>query len=201
MSTLASDQKRCSKCSETKALDAFFRNRSRKDGLHPWCRLCCRADYLGRRPPGSKRYTYPSTRNELRPPPANKRCPTCGQLKPITEFRAYRAFPDGRTPRCGEGLRGFAREYWRRRREDPEFRERRRLANRRWYERRREARQAIGRERYDLLRTEVLRAYGSTCACCGKRLPSSWESTTRTGAATCTAAASASRAVRTSTCG
>ena len=171
MTTLAADQKRCSKCGATKALDAFFRNRSRKDGLHPWCRQCCRAAYVGRRPPGSRRNSYPSTRNELRPPPANKRCPTCGQLKPISEFRAHRAFPDGRTPRCSECLRGFAREYGRKRREDPEFRKRRSLANRRWYERRREVRLSTGRERYELLRADVLRAYGSTCACCGETTP------------------------------
>ena len=32
--------KTCTKCGETKPLDEFNRDRSRKDGRHPWCRAC-----------------------------------------------------------------------------------------------------------------------------------------------------------------
>lgn len=36
--------KTCTKCSETKALDEFGRDKNRRDGLNPWCKACNRAN-------------------------------------------------------------------------------------------------------------------------------------------------------------
>lgn len=37
--------KRCSRCTQHKPHDAFYRRKTRRDGFHPWCRSCC-ADAL-----------------------------------------------------------------------------------------------------------------------------------------------------------
>lgn len=36
------NEKRCSKCDTHKALDAFGKNRQTCDGLHTWCKQCCK---------------------------------------------------------------------------------------------------------------------------------------------------------------
>lgn len=39
-------EKPCTKCGETKPLDAFSRRTRNRDGRHSWCRACVRAYYL-----------------------------------------------------------------------------------------------------------------------------------------------------------
>jgi len=34
--------KRCFRCKADKSLDSFCKDRTRKDGLNPWCRKCCK---------------------------------------------------------------------------------------------------------------------------------------------------------------
>ncbi|WP_066584586.1 hypothetical protein [Corynebacterium provencense] len=41
--TITVTEKRCPKCVETKPVDGFYRNRSRRDGLSVWCKECFRA--------------------------------------------------------------------------------------------------------------------------------------------------------------
>lgn len=36
--------KRCSKCKKTKLNSGFYKDKTKKDGLHYWCKKCCR-DY------------------------------------------------------------------------------------------------------------------------------------------------------------
>lgn len=36
--------KQCTKCKENKELTNFTKQKSRKDGLNPWCKLCCKKD-------------------------------------------------------------------------------------------------------------------------------------------------------------
>jgi hypothetical protein len=40
---MAPTDKRCSKCASSKALEAFGKNRQSPDGLHYWCKQCCKA--------------------------------------------------------------------------------------------------------------------------------------------------------------
>lgn len=42
-------EKRCTKCGETKSVDGFSRDRSRRDGLSPHCKACRRAYYEAHR--------------------------------------------------------------------------------------------------------------------------------------------------------
>lgn len=37
------ETKRCSKCKQEKDIGCFYKDRHRKDGLHQWCRECCKA--------------------------------------------------------------------------------------------------------------------------------------------------------------
>lgn len=34
--------KNCSKCNQTKPKSEFYNRKKSKDGLHPWCKVCCR---------------------------------------------------------------------------------------------------------------------------------------------------------------
>lgn len=44
MSQATPASKTCTKCSETKSLDEFGRDKNRRDGFNPWCRVCNRAN-------------------------------------------------------------------------------------------------------------------------------------------------------------
>lgn len=41
--TITVTEKRCTQCGETKSVDGFRRNRSKRDGLCSWCKECHRA--------------------------------------------------------------------------------------------------------------------------------------------------------------
>ena len=40
MNEYSADTKRCTKCGESKLNDAFAKDKNRRDGLQPWCRVC-----------------------------------------------------------------------------------------------------------------------------------------------------------------
>ena len=161
---MCSSDLRCSKCGETKPVEEFSLNRRRKDGRCWWCKRCCQADYLSRRPPGHQVRPCPKQRNHLSLDLTEKRCARCALVKPVVDFGRDKNQPDGRNPRCLECLRADMS----RRRSDPEFRRRASLRNKQWYERSREKRLAAGKAANEQLRGEVLDAYGGRCTCCGE---------------------------------
>lgn len=156
--------KRCSKCGAQKPLEAFSRNRRRKDGLSAWCRQCCQVGYLSRRPPGHQLRPHPAQRNRLSPDLTEKRCSKCATVKPIDEYVRDRREPDGRVKWC----RPCRAAYDRARYQNPAVRERQREMHRRWYAQRREVERARQRAANEQLRTEILVAYGQRCRCCGE---------------------------------
>lgn len=56
--------KRCCKCKEIKDLSAFWKNKSRKDGLHQECKICSYSNKIGKRQAASKRY-YLKNKEEI----------------------------------------------------------------------------------------------------------------------------------------
>lgn len=78
--TATVDSKTCSRCGCVKSLDAFYKTRRNKDGLHNTCKSCTssRAKELrdARRPPVAPKST------------THKVCSRCKQEKPFSEFGA-----------------------------------------------------------------------------------------------------------------
>ena len=83
--------KTCKKCHRTQPIAAFAKDRSRRDGLHPWCRTCNVAKERRR----SARH-----RAGHRVVVKSKRCPRCGQTKMADEFYRCVSARDGLTPSC-----------------------------------------------------------------------------------------------------
>ncbi len=158
--------KRCSRCGETKPVGEFSLNRRRKDGRSWWCKQCCQADYLSRKPAGHQVRPYPKQRNRLSPDAAEKRCARCGEVKPIDGFPRNSRAADGRMTRCRACMgidrkeRSFSRGSL----------ETRRKWERAYYERNRERELQRAKRLYEALRAEVLEAYGNRCACCGESI-------------------------------
>jgi hypothetical protein len=109
-----------------------------------------------------------------------KRCPKCGEVKPLTEFNRNRTTRDGLTHWCKECLRETSRRYreanpeavrkaaresMRRAREaDPEkFRQ----ADRQRYTAQPERQFAASRRWRERVHAAVFDHYGRACACCG----------------------------------
>ncbi|WP_329575040.1 endonuclease VII domain-containing protein [Streptomyces sp. NBC_01361] len=91
------ESKRCPRCEESLALEAFGRHKGRDDGLQDYCKPCTReyAKQWDRR----KR----QERRELKNPavPAGfKRCRGCGEVKPHSEWHRSATASDGLAARC-----------------------------------------------------------------------------------------------------
>lgn len=106
----------------------------------------------------------PEEGDVLRPDQRSKRCTKCGVLKPIELFGRDRREPDGRSLRCRECWRACERA----RLQDPEARARKRAYARYWRAREKTRDAARRKAARELLRTEVLLAYGHRCACCAE---------------------------------
>lgn len=156
--------KHCTRCRIDKPLDQFSLGRRRKDGYSPWCKECCRAAYLARKPPGHVLRPYPRVRNRLHPELTEKRCTGCGHVKALDDFPRDSRLVDGRMKRCRDcmGLRRKERTF------RAESLEARRAWERASYASNRERELARNKARNDALREEVLAAYGHRCACCGE---------------------------------
>lgn len=109
-------------------------------------------------------------------PVAEKRCKTCGQVKPVTDFYRGTGYPDGYRARCkaccGKDTRtrraenhDVALERDARYRE--ENRELIRERGLRWWRENKDQQAEYQRRYSSELLAEVLAHYGTTCACCG----------------------------------
>lgn len=89
--------KRCSRCKQLQERGAFSRHSANRDGLQDYCKSCARAyqQQWGQR----KR----AERRALKNPPAPegfKRCRTCGEVKPHSEWDRNRSTSDGLATLC-----------------------------------------------------------------------------------------------------
>jgi len=92
-SKCAEKSKKCPHCGETKPLSEFHKNRSKPDGHTSWCGICHSESERKRRAEYSNgtREVHSGT---------TKRCPKCGETKPVNEFSTDRYSPDGRASWC-----------------------------------------------------------------------------------------------------
>lgn len=84
--------KLCTKCRNVKASSDFYGNPTTRDGLHGWCKACCRADTIRRRQGVRK--------HPLVPPLGYQRCSGCKSVKPLEEFFRNKARSSGRASYC-----------------------------------------------------------------------------------------------------
>lgn len=101
----------CTRCGETKPLEAFPPARQKRDGLSSWCRECTNKQ---RRKATKDDPEYQARYPAFEYDPHQKRCPACGQTKPRSEFTGGRG-------ECRPCAANAMRE---RRHSDPEFHER-----------------------------------------------------------------------------
>lgn len=170
--------KKCSKCGETKPVNQFNKHRRKIDGLALWCKPCMR-EYARRW------YAQTPAPPKMRVVDGLKRCPKCGETKPVDQFHKNCKAVDGLTPRCKPCRR---EDYDRYVAEHPEYVEQNRANARRNAPRWR----AEHPEKYAELHrrgnkthmakkrgnggemswpqwTALVTAYGSKCLCCGAR--------------------------------
>ncbi len=103
------DTKRCSRCGKMKAAREFYTDRRSTDGLRSDCRDCVRDLIAWRKEHPGEPTPYQQKRAKLAAELA-RRCPKCGEVKPIEAFGTDRARPDGRDVRCKECRREATRE-------------------------------------------------------------------------------------------
>lgn len=92
--------KRCSKCGEVLPIEQFSKNRTRKDGLHGWCRRCNaehHADYHAANLALNRKLEATGSNPRI---PVSKTCSTCGVEKAASEFSRSRNRADGLESRC-----------------------------------------------------------------------------------------------------
>lgn len=82
--------KRCTKCGVVQSVESFTRDRQRRDGLYPQCRLCC---------------TRANRKIKVRAslaqnPPTEKACSRCGVVQPRANYYDLKAATDGKRSHC-----------------------------------------------------------------------------------------------------
>jgi len=90
--------KRCYSCGQTKSVDEFHKDISRKDRLHPKCKECSRL-YDKNNKKTNKVYRKIEDIEFL---PEEKICPSCKIIKPQFEFHLNRSSLDGLSHWCSE---------------------------------------------------------------------------------------------------
>jgi 5-methylcytosine-specific restriction endonuclease McrA len=97
--------KTCRGCKETLAVDKFALNRKGKDGRQDLCKECQRA-YARKRRESRPKY-------EPDPSLTHKRCSTCGDRLPVSQFAFCRTAIDGYQHKCRGCQRAYDQaHYW-----------------------------------------------------------------------------------------
>lgn len=106
--------KYCKGCDQTKPIDQFGKSIRMKDGIAFYCFVCDRrrqAEYYHRakhrrREIARQRAAAGNASGKL------KRCKTCGNLKPYSEFYARNDSGDGKSAHCKKCMQTYARFYY-----------------------------------------------------------------------------------------
>ena len=95
------EQKACTKCDETKSVEMFGWNKTRKSGLQGWCKSCTAVGDKMRREKNVARTTIQI--------PAEKHCYACGVTKSSEHFYKCRSQATGLIPFCKPCQAGVVR--------------------------------------------------------------------------------------------
>lgn len=89
----------CRGCGATKPFTSFAADRNRPDGFQPRCRACVAAysaAYYRRKRAAAGR----TVREKVSVPEGHKRCPSCGEVKPYSEWERNKTSSDGWCSYC-----------------------------------------------------------------------------------------------------
>ncbi|MEU4658644.1 endonuclease VII domain-containing protein [Streptomyces sp. NPDC023723] len=93
--TIEESGRRCSRCKDHKPRAAFARNKAMRDGLQAYCRECAAAYHQERQVAKGR-----NVRPRVEVPDGHKRCRTCGEIKPHSEWTRNRTASDGLATLC-----------------------------------------------------------------------------------------------------
>jgi Recombination endonuclease VII len=101
--------KTCSRCKTAKPLDAFYRHTKAKDGYQAYCKDCTKRYVREWEEANAERVAARHAQALAEPVDLTKtkRCPRCGEVKPLLEFYAHRSTRDRRATYC----KACAKEY------------------------------------------------------------------------------------------
>ncbi len=94
--------KRCPKCGETKSINEFNKNKTKKDGLQSQCKKCVNKYYKKR----SKKI---------------KKCAKCEEWKPFSEFYKERKSKNGYGSWCKKCHTKYSKKYEKQFKKEPEI--------------------------------------------------------------------------------
>ena len=145
----------CIKCGKERPVDAFCRDKCRKDGRHPYCTPCKSGPYAVGSEKRQKRRAAIMART-------SKRCAGCGQRKLLEMFYANSSCLDGRTSRCAECLKKQKREQY-----DPK-------KAKAYYQRTRKERLKSSKLIRDTNKLNAISMLGGACSHCGIEPGKEW---------------------------
>ncbi|GAA0965597.1 hypothetical protein GCM10009550_66140 [Actinocorallia libanotica] len=91
--------KKCPDCAEFKPIEAFGLNKQNRDGRAFYCKICARRrSQQGYRDRLARQGIV--VREKYDVPPGHKRCPTCEEIKPHTEWHRAKVNADGFASEC-----------------------------------------------------------------------------------------------------
>jgi len=155
------EMKTCLKCGQSKTLDEFNKDPSRKDGRHPYCRDCKRAKGRGSWDDWMFKLSNLRTERILK---GRKVCSRCGQEKPLEEFHRCSRTLDGRQAKCAICDNKESSERWK---QSPEKR-------RSYHAKNRERINKMVLENRHRLKTNLITRLGGKCVACGLQLSGEW---------------------------
>jgi Recombination endonuclease VII len=104
--------KTCTRCKTAKPLDDFHRHAKAKDGHQAYCKGCAQRYVREWEAANAERLAAKHARALAEPvdPAKMKRCPRCGETKPMLEFYAHRSTRDRRATYCKLCAKAYERE-------------------------------------------------------------------------------------------
>jgi hypothetical protein len=94
--------KRCNHCGEVKALDMFFKDKSKKDGLCGRCKVCCKK---------MKEDNTKKNEDNQRDLNKTKKCSKCKNVKKYSEYNKDKSTPCGIRPDCRDCVLNYKSIY------------------------------------------------------------------------------------------
>ena len=173
-------EKICPKCGHVKAGSDFYRNRSQRDGLGQWCKLCWNA-YTSARwkinlPQSRKRASaLARAKYQIKNPEVHTQrqhqlelrskgfsyCNECKEVKPLDQFHVNKA-------KRGSGISSYCYACDKLRQHESDAKRDRTQYIKAHYAANKEAINAQSRDWRKALRAETFRRYGGHCQCCGE---------------------------------
>jgi len=97
------ESKKCTKCGEVRLINQFYKHKSRRGGVHSWCKECCSQ---------AKVDLCEKISKERHTPVSSKKCSDCRRDKLPSDFYRNKTSRDGLQNQCKacQNMRTYSRE-------------------------------------------------------------------------------------------